>query len=200
MLKTGVQFPFLLAIMLATNSLAIANETTSGGAEFFERRIRPILVEHCYECHSEDASEKQGGLLLDRQSGCLAGGNTNAAVVPGEPGASLLFTAVRYDNADLQMHQTVRSTQRPFNCSNSGFSVAPQGPRMTWVKPPFRDLVIKDISSNKPLHIGPSNPSRQLPCHRPRTLPGTRIQSIDLCSLAFPKTGCHRLRLLIRVY
>ncbi len=51
----------------------------------------------------EDAKEKQGGLLLDRQSGWLAGGNTNAAVVPGEPGASLMITAVQYDNDDLQM-------------------------------------------------------------------------------------------------
>ena len=71
--------------------------------DFFERRIRPVLIEHCYECHSEKAGEQQGGLLLDRQSGWLDGGDTNKAIIPGEPEASLLVAAIRYDNDDLQM-------------------------------------------------------------------------------------------------
>ena len=70
---------------------------------FFERHIRPLLVKHCYECHSEAAKEQQGGLLLDRQSGWLRGGDTQNAVVPGEPDESLLIQAVRYTNDDLQM-------------------------------------------------------------------------------------------------
>jgi hypothetical protein len=65
--------------------------------------VRPLLVEHCYECHSEEAGEQQGGLLLDRQTGWMEGGDTNKAVIPGEPDASLLITAVRYDDDDLQM-------------------------------------------------------------------------------------------------
>ena len=71
--------------------------------EFFERRIRPILIEHCYECHSEEAQKQESGLLLDRKAGWLGGGDTGKAVVPGEPDESLLIKAVRYKNEDLQM-------------------------------------------------------------------------------------------------
>jgi len=70
---------------------------------FFEKRIRPILAEHCYECHSEEAGERKGGLLLDRERGWLDGGNTGKAVVPGDLQGSLLITAVRYQDEDLQM-------------------------------------------------------------------------------------------------
>ena len=78
-------------------------EDDAQGVAFFEKHIRPILVKHCYECHSEAAKEQQGELLLDRRSGWLKGGVTQAAVVPGEVEASLLITAVRYKDDDLQM-------------------------------------------------------------------------------------------------
>jgi hypothetical protein len=90
----------LLSLVTAVAYLG-AGELSSD-SDFFERRIRPVLVEHCYECHSEQAGEQQGGLLLDRQSGWLEGGDTNKAVIPGEPDASLLIAAIRYDD-DLQM-------------------------------------------------------------------------------------------------
>lgn len=73
------------------------------GAAFFEKHIRPILVTHCYECHSEKAMSREGGLLLDRESGWLQGGDGGAVVVPGEPEQSRLLIAVRYDNDSLQM-------------------------------------------------------------------------------------------------
>ena len=63
--------------------------------EFYETRIRPLLVRHCYECHSEQAEKSEGGLLLDRRSGWLEGGDTGKAVLPGEPDQSLLIQAVR---------------------------------------------------------------------------------------------------------
>ena len=71
--------------------------------EFFEKEIRPLLIEHCYECHSEEADEQQGGLLLDRRTGWMNGGDTGKAVIPGDPDASLLVMAIRYDDDDLQM-------------------------------------------------------------------------------------------------
>jgi hypothetical protein len=73
------------------------------GAEFFERRVRPLLVEHCYECHSEQAGTREGGLLLDRERGWLQGGITGKAVVPGEPQSSLLIAAISHTNDTLQM-------------------------------------------------------------------------------------------------
>ena len=80
------------------------------GTAFFEKHIRPLLVEHCYACHSEQAKEQQGGLLLDRRAGWLKGGDTQKAVVPGEPDASLLIKAVRYEDEDLQMPPESRLT------------------------------------------------------------------------------------------
>ena len=71
--------------------------------EFFEKRIRPLLAERCYECHSADAKKLKGGLHLDSRAGVLKGGETRAAVVPGQPDKSLLIEAVRYGNQDLQM-------------------------------------------------------------------------------------------------
>ncbi len=70
---------------------------------FFERSIRPILAEHCYECHSEEAEKQKGGLLLDRESGWLEGGDLGKAVIPGQPGASLLIEAIERLDEDLAM-------------------------------------------------------------------------------------------------
>jgi len=74
----------------------------SEGTDFFEKRVRPILVERCQECH-EEAGKKKGGLALDSRAGWVAGGDSGAAVVPGRPEESRLIEAVRYKNRDLQM-------------------------------------------------------------------------------------------------
>jgi len=73
------------------------------GTEFFERRVRPLLVKHCYECHSEAEGSQKGGLLLDRESGWLEGGDTGKAVVPGNIEGSLLIEAVAYTDLDFEM-------------------------------------------------------------------------------------------------
>lgn len=70
---------------------------------FFEKRIRPLLVEHCYECHSASAREVQGDLLVDSRRGLRRGGYSGPAIVPGDSRQSLLLKAVRYDNPELQM-------------------------------------------------------------------------------------------------
>ena len=70
---------------------------------FFESKIRPLLAEHCYECHSARASKVKGGLLLDSREGVQKGGDSGAVIVPGEPGKSLLMKALGYRDSDLQM-------------------------------------------------------------------------------------------------
>ncbi|HMJ66395.1 MAG TPA: PSD1 and planctomycete cytochrome C domain-containing protein, partial [Candidatus Binatia bacterium] len=71
--------------------------------DFFENKIRPLLANNCYKCHSQNAEKVKGGLLLDTRDAVLAGGNTGPAIVPGNPDKSLLIQAVRYTNPDLQM-------------------------------------------------------------------------------------------------
>ncbi len=78
------------------------NPTTEQIA-FFENRIRPLLIDHCYDCHSIDAGEPGGGLLLDSRPGLIAGGATEPPIVPGDPDGSLLMKAVRYSLPDLKM-------------------------------------------------------------------------------------------------
>ncbi|MBM3994292.1 MAG: DUF1553 domain-containing protein [Planctomycetes bacterium] len=75
----------------------------SAGIEFFEKRIRPVLVEHCYECHATTSKKVRGGLLLDSRDALRKGGESGPAVVPGDPEKSLLIRAVRYTDPDMKM-------------------------------------------------------------------------------------------------
>lgn len=67
---------------------------------FFESKIRPVLVEHCYECHATGA-EVQGGLLVDSRTALRAGGDSGPAIVPHDPEASLLIAALRYSEFEM---------------------------------------------------------------------------------------------------
>ena len=71
--------------------------------EFFEKKIRPVLVERCYKCHSDSAEKIKGGLRLDSKANVLKGGETGPAIVPKEPEKSLLIKAIRRTDPDLQM-------------------------------------------------------------------------------------------------
>jgi hypothetical protein len=73
------------------------------GIEFFESKIRPVLVNSCYECHSAKAVKLKGGLLLDTKEGMLKGGESSKpSVVPGKPAESLLIKSLRHDK-ELKM-------------------------------------------------------------------------------------------------
>src|SRR5437868_864138 len=72
-----------------------AAEPSRADLDFFESRIRPILVNHCYKCHSQASEKLKGGLRLDTQADLLKGGNTGPVIVPGHPENSLLIKAVR---------------------------------------------------------------------------------------------------------
>ena len=77
------------------------SELSAAELDFFETRIRPVLVEHCYECHSTGSDELQAGLLLDSRDGLLAGGDSGPAAVPGKPADSLLLEALRYESFEM---------------------------------------------------------------------------------------------------
>jgi len=98
------------AALLLTGFWIIPDPVTCHGAaastaqiEFFEKRIRPILVERCYECHSDGAKKLKGGLRLDSREGWSKGGDSGPAIVPGDPEKSLLVHAVRWLDEDTQM-------------------------------------------------------------------------------------------------
>jgi hypothetical protein len=73
--------------------------------EFFEKKVRPVLVEHCYKCHSEEARKSRklrGGLLLDSRAGLLKGGDSGPAIVPGQAKDSLLIRSLSHEG-DVKM-------------------------------------------------------------------------------------------------
>src|SRR4051794_13901608 len=95
---------FALAILCAFDAHAAQLRNDSEKLEFFERKIRPVLAEHCYKCHSADAEKLKSDLLLDSKEGILKGGESGKpAIVPGNAEASRLIEAIRYKNEDLQM-------------------------------------------------------------------------------------------------
>src|SRR5262249_54996602 len=86
----------VLALLLSASLAPAAEPPDAQGIEFFEKRIRPVLVQHCYQCHAADAKKVKGGLLLDTRDGIRKGGETGPAVVPGKLDKSLLIQAIRY--------------------------------------------------------------------------------------------------------
>ncbi len=73
------------------------------GIEFFEKRIRPVLADRCFSCHSARAEKLKGGLRLDSREGLLKGGQSGPAIVPGDPEKSRLVRAIRHVDEDLRM-------------------------------------------------------------------------------------------------
>ena len=69
--------------------------------QFFETEVRPLLTEHCYECHAGESRILRGGLRLDYREGLLRGGDSGPAIVPGDPQNSLLMQAVRYESMEM---------------------------------------------------------------------------------------------------
>src|SRR6266480_4574059 len=71
--------------------------------EFYEKEIHPLLSENCFKCHSHTADKIKGNFVLDSREGLLRGGDSGAAIVPGDPEKSLLIKAVRQVDEDLKM-------------------------------------------------------------------------------------------------
>src|SRR3954463_49336 len=107
--------PFALVLTFAALALragaAAASDSppaaTRDGLEFFEQKIRPVLVDTCYRCHgpeAADAGKLKGGLRLDTREALLKGGESGKpAVVPGNAEGSLIIRALRHTDPDLQM-------------------------------------------------------------------------------------------------
>lgn len=92
--------PIALFLVLPTTSV-LAAEPDAAGIEFFETKIRPVLVENCYECHSSQSDTIQGGLLLDSRDAMLRGGDSGAAMVPKDLTASLVLTSIKYESFEM---------------------------------------------------------------------------------------------------
>jgi hypothetical protein len=126
----------------------------AAGIEFFETKVRPVLAEHCYRCHSAAAAKLKGGLLLDSRAGILKGGESGPAVVPGKPADSLLLKAIRRTDDSLRMPPKgklpdavladfeawiARGAPAPEANSSTTSAVRLQQARRHWAFQPIRD-------------------------------------------------------------
>jgi hypothetical protein len=105
--------PLLTLILAIANSIgcsrsvaadeqsATTNTSDLARNEFFEQKIRPLLVRHCYECHSGASNEVKGGLRLDYREAALKGGDSGPALKAGSPDDSLLLSAIRHDGLEM---------------------------------------------------------------------------------------------------
>ena len=96
-------FSVLTIVLAAIFRTAFADDLTAAQKDFFESKIRPILADKCYKCHSSQAERVKGGLLLDTRDGWMRGGDSGKVIVPGDAESSLLIKAIRYTDPDLQM-------------------------------------------------------------------------------------------------
>src|SRR5262249_53930707 len=82
---------------------AFNDKPTPEQLAFFEKKIRPVLVEKCYKCHAADAEKIRAGLTLDTRAGLRKGGDTGPAIVPGNSDRSLLIKALKSSDPDTAM-------------------------------------------------------------------------------------------------
>ncbi len=94
-----------LAISSALTSWTTVHAAAEDDVQFFERKIRPVLVQHCYSCHSVQARDQkklQAELYLDSAAGVAAGGESGEILlVKGKSAESLLLKALKYDGMEM---------------------------------------------------------------------------------------------------
>jgi hypothetical protein len=107
-------FAFGLAVgLLACHGAGVARAAepappTREGLDFFEAKIRPVLVKSCYECHSEAKKKIKGKLRVDDYASMLKGGESGKpSIVPGDPEKSLLIFALTYTDKDTDTHDAL---------------------------------------------------------------------------------------------
>ena len=104
MRQTSILYAIALLIFVsACESIFAEAPLDNDAVDFFENRIRPVLVDHCYECHSVESDSVGGELLLDSREGIAAGGENGAVLDLETPANSRLVVALRYDSDELQM-------------------------------------------------------------------------------------------------
>jgi hypothetical protein len=106
-MKSHLRLVLAFIALLSTVAPGQAGQDANARLEFFERKIRPLLVGNCYNCHSANTNS-QGGLRVDDRNGLLVGGGRGPAVVPGQPEKSLLLQAVGHTHKKLKMPPKTR--------------------------------------------------------------------------------------------
>ncbi len=169
----------LAALLLAPHARAAPADAP--GLDLFERKVRPLLVQHCYPCHS--AKKQRGGLALDTRDGLRKGGDRGAALVPGKPDESLLVRAVRHADTGLAMPPKGKLPPAALADLAEWVRLGAPDPRTGATQP-----------SQSGAAGGRSSPCAGPPCPTRPAPPGRAARSIASFSRAWSARGCARRR------
>ena len=128
--KQSITVKAFIVLMLGALEWAPMQVRGEDEFSFFESKIRPVLVGHCYECHSVKHGIVEANYNMDTRDGMLAGGDRGIAIIAGNAEASLLFKAIRYTHDDLEMPPSGRlnaDTLRAIEDWINGGAVMPEG-------------------------------------------------------------------------
>ena len=142
----------LAIVVLTLVPTAASCEGDESQWEFFEKKIRPMLVGNCYTCHSADTNSR-GGLRVDDRNGLLTGGGRGPAIVPGKPEESVLIRAVRHTDEKLKMPPETRLAEEQVADLDAGSNKEPPGRRS---RTGFPSILVRS-TNNCGRNIGPGS-------------------------------------------
>jgi hypothetical protein len=203
-LPIGCALPALL-ILAGWITPALAAGATPEGIEFFEKKVRPVLVASCYKCHSTAAKKPKGGLLLDSREALLKGGDNGPALVPGQPDKSRFIEAIGYKNIDLRMPPKGKLPDAIISDLNAWVKMGAPWPRETKPRATAGRKDEFDLHKRKQEHWAwqPVRP-RSLPAVRNQNWPHTPVDHFILAKLEekglTPAAPADKRTLLRRIY
>jgi len=131
----------LLLIASTLTAPALAEDATRAGNEFFETKIRPALVTHCYECHSSESGKARGGLKVDSRDALLRGGDSGPAVVAKSPEKSTLYQALLYHDDGWRMPPKGKLPQTTIDDFRRWIVMGAPDPRVTKISPNVASVI-----------------------------------------------------------
>jgi hypothetical protein len=124
----------LVSVGTVPASAGPAGQLDPAHVSFFEKRVRPVLVNRCYQCHSAGKKIK-GGLRLDHREGVVRGGDSGPVIVPGNPEKSLLITAIRHTDDDLKMPKKEKLPEQEIAALTKWVTLGAPDPRVEESEP-----------------------------------------------------------------
>ena len=194
-------FSAALAFALLAGSCRASAADAEKGLAHFENKVRPLLAEHCYECHSAGAEKLKANLYLDSRAGWETGGDSGPALIPGQPDDSLLIHAVTHKNGDLKMPPKTRLSKTEIEALSTWIAMGAPDPREGEVK---RSRAEIDLEKGREFWSFQPPVARPIPEVKNKAWPESDIDRFILARLEAedlsPAEDAPRRSLLRRVY